>query len=95
MRFTEVQRQRALQPADVLPDAHRGAGAPEVQQRVAHDLPRPVVRQLAAPLREHKVCAEGRQACAFGGGFGVGLASPAGVDGRVLEEEEDVIVRRR
>ena len=96
MRFTEVQRQRALQPADVLPNADGWAPRrrpSEIDQRVPHDLPGPVVRQLSAPPREHKVGAERRQSCALRGGFGLGLPPPAGVDGRVLEKEEDVIVR--
>ncbi len=94
MRFTKVQRQRALQPADVVPNADGGARPSEIEQRVAHDLAGPVVRQLSAPLGKHKVCAEGRQSCALRRSFGLGLAAPAGVDWLVLEEEEDVIVRR-
>jgi hypothetical protein len=53
-----------------------------------------MVRELSAPLREHKVRAEGRQSRAFVRGFGLGLTAPAGVDGFVLEEEEDVLVLR-
>ncbi len=95
VRLAQVQRQDALQAADVVANADRGSRAAEVEQRIADDLPRPVVRELAASLGEHKVRAEGRQSRAFGGGFGgLRLAAPAGVDGLVLEEEEDVLVGR-
>ena len=92
MRLAQVQRQDALQPADVFPRAERNT---EVEQRIAHELARPVVRELPASLGEHKVRAERGESRAFGGGVGGGLAAPGGVDGLVLEEEEDVLVRRR
>jgi len=70
------------------------ARAAEVEQRIAHELAGPVVRELPAAPREHKVRAEGRQSRAFGRGFRVALAAPARVDRRVLEQEEDVLVLR-
>ena len=100
MRLAQVQRQDALQPADVFPRAERNATVTvtvtvtEVEQRIAHELARPVVRELPASLGEHKVRAERGESRAFGGGVGGGLAAPGGVDGLVLEEEEDVLVRR-
>lgn len=52
-----------------------------------------MVRELAPALREHKVRAEGGQARALQRGVGLGLAPSGGVDGRVLQEEQDVLGR--
>jgi len=95
VRLAQVQRQDALQATDVVPNADRGLRATEVEQRIADDLAWPVIRELSASLGEHKVRAESRQSRAFGRGFGLRLAASAGVDGLVLEEEEDVLVVRR
>ena len=97
VRLAQVQRQGALQATDVVPNADRGLRATEVEQRIADDLARPVIRELSASLGERKVRAEGRQSRAFGGRGGgcfFGLTASAGVDGLVLEEEQDVVVRR-
>ena len=52
----------------------------EVEQRIAHELARPVVHEaheLPASLGEHKVCAERGESCAFGGGVGAVWRHPA------------------
>ena len=95
VRLTQVQRQDALQATDVVANADRRLGATEVEQRIADDLAWPVIRELPASLGKHKVRAQGRQSRAFGRGFGLRLAASAGVDGLVLEEEQDVSMRRR
>ena len=87
-----MQRQEALQAADVVANADRGTRATEVEQRIADELAGPVIRELPAALGKHEVRTEGRQSCAFRRGFGLRLSSPTRVDGLVLEEKEDVLV---
>jgi hypothetical protein len=94
VRLAQVQRQRALQPADIVPNADRGARTAEVEQRIAYELAWAMVRELSASLGEHKIRAEGVQSRAFRCGFGLGLTASAGVDWFVLEEEKDVLVLR-
>jgi hypothetical protein len=96
VRFVQMQSQHALQPRDVLPNANAFRRArvtaattiqTQIEQRVAHDLAWPMIRELTASLGEHKVCAEGGQSRAFGCGFGLGLAPPGCIYGPVLEKK--------